>query len=660
MISTDTLATVGSSNYIADQMVNIRALNNGFWQWFTTDVVVVSASDGNAFYTFTDDTFSSLELYGGFGNVNPGTANDFAYYATSGSTISGINAAGARTLLGLGTMALQAASSVAITGGSASLSSLTAPYTYVNVVGPLNLVPGNSNTIFVFNASTTLSDALGLASYTNGFAFALKNVSGSTATFSPKAGETIDGNASLTLNDQEAALIIKTPTQWSSIAYNFGDVSASALTRVNDTNVTLTLGGTPATALLEAVSLTLGWTGQLGLTRGGTNASLTASNGGIVYSNASALAILAGTATAQQLLLSGASTTPQWSTTTYPLTNAINTIMYASSANVMDVIIPANSSVMISSVGGVPSWSTTLPSGLTIPDYAHSGANSDITSMTGLTGYLQAPLGIKDSSGNIIVVYDSQASAVNYLVFTSSSAGNAVPISTSGASAAVNLNLKPKGGIIQLSSTDGTVAQMRWYDTTGSLYTGFKAPTTPTNFTFVLPASDGSSGQFLKTDGSGNLSFASGNSGSVTSVATSGLATGGPITTTGTVTVTAAIQSDQETATSTLVAVVPGVQQYHPSAAKVWCNKAGSSTTINASYNVSSTTHASTGTHVINFTTAMSSANYVVVANSLISATLQFCIPQSLSTGNCSINTFNSGGALTDPTALLMVAYGDQ
>ena len=40
-------------------------------------------------------------------------------------------------------------------------------------------------------------------------------------------------------------------------------VTPSALTKVDDTNVTLTLGGTPATALLQAVSLTLGWTGTL-------------------------------------------------------------------------------------------------------------------------------------------------------------------------------------------------------------------------------------------------------------------------------------------------------------------------------------------------------------------------------------------------------------
>lgn len=50
-------------------------------------------------------------------------------------------------------------------------------------------------------------------------------------------------------------------------------ITGAALTRVDDTNVTLTLGGTPATALLQAVTLTLGWTGQLAISRGGTGAS---------------------------------------------------------------------------------------------------------------------------------------------------------------------------------------------------------------------------------------------------------------------------------------------------------------------------------------------------------------------------------------------------
>lgn len=99
-----------------------------------------------------------------------------------------------------------------------------------------------------------------------------------------------------------------------------GGVTPAALTRTSDTNVTLTLTGTPATALLQAVDIAAGWAGQLSLARGGTNANLTASNGGIFYSTATEGAILAGTATAGQILQSGASTTPTWSTATYPAT----------------------------------------------------------------------------------------------------------------------------------------------------------------------------------------------------------------------------------------------------------------------------------------------------------------------------------------------------
>lgn len=46
-----------------------------------------------------------------------------------------------------------------------------------------------------------------------------------------------------------------------------GGVTPAALTKVDDTNVTLTLGGTPATALLAATSITVGWTGTLALAR---------------------------------------------------------------------------------------------------------------------------------------------------------------------------------------------------------------------------------------------------------------------------------------------------------------------------------------------------------------------------------------------------------
>ena len=107
-----------------------------------------------------------------------------------------------------------------------------------------------------------------------------------------------------------------------------------------------------------------GLTVPISLANGGLNASNTASNGGIFYSTGSAGAILSGTSTAGQLLTSGASTTPAWTTSTYPATNAINTLLYASSANTMAALATANSSVLVTSAGGVPSLSTTLPSGL--------------------------------------------------------------------------------------------------------------------------------------------------------------------------------------------------------------------------------------------------------------------------------------------------------
>jgi hypothetical protein len=51
------------------------------------------------------------------------------------------------------------------------------------------------------------------------------------------------------------------------------------LSRTNDTNVTLTLAGTPSTALLQTTSITAGWTGTLAAARGGFGADISAQSG---------------------------------------------------------------------------------------------------------------------------------------------------------------------------------------------------------------------------------------------------------------------------------------------------------------------------------------------------------------------------------------------
>lgn len=103
-------------------------------------------------------------------------------------------------------------------------------------------------------------------------------------------------------------------------------------------------------------------TTPVNLLEGGSNAALTASDGGIVYSSSSALGILSGTATARQMLQSAASTTPAWSTTTWPATTTANQLLYSSATSVISEVTTANNGVLITSGAGVPSISSTLPS----------------------------------------------------------------------------------------------------------------------------------------------------------------------------------------------------------------------------------------------------------------------------------------------------------
>jgi len=56
------------------------------------------------------------------------------------------------------------------------------------------------------------------------------------------------------------------------------DIPSAALNKVDDTNVTMTLSGSPSTALIAATTMELGWTGQLAVSRGGTGVALTTSN----------------------------------------------------------------------------------------------------------------------------------------------------------------------------------------------------------------------------------------------------------------------------------------------------------------------------------------------------------------------------------------------
>jgi len=59
---------------------------------------------------------------------------------------------------------------------------------------------------------------------------------------------------------------------WAAVAA--GGVTPEAMTKTDDTNVTLTLSGLPATSLLKATNIAAGWTGRLALTRFVTGSAL--------------------------------------------------------------------------------------------------------------------------------------------------------------------------------------------------------------------------------------------------------------------------------------------------------------------------------------------------------------------------------------------------
>lgn len=131
--------------------------------------------------------------------------------------------------------------------------------------------------------------------------------------------------------------------------------------------------------------------------------------------------------------------------------------------------------------------------------------------------------------------------------------------------------------------------------------------------------------------------------------------------------ITSATQAQQETGTSILVPVTPGVQQFHASAAKGWV-QADNSAGAPASYNVTSITDSSGGQFIITWATDFSSANYVVVGTarfdpSLTTATTIVVQAENtaFAAGAITISTLRvSDGARTDVTYTMIAAYGDQ
>lgn len=130
-----------------------------------------------------------------------------------------------------------------------------------------------------------------------------------------------------------------------------------------------------------------------------------------------------------------------------------------------------------------------------------------------------------------------------------------------------------------------------------------------------------------------------------------------------------AVKSDQTTATSLVVAVNPGVQQNHPSAAKMWVAFDGTASnpiTKKDGYNVSGTiTKNGAGDYTISFTTAFTTGFYACsgMASDNVggnSASVQFVYNALPAAGSVEIHVRNDGGGLADFNFISLVCFGTQ
>lgn len=326
---------------------------------------------GNTAVTFpTSGTLATTS--GASGHVNAGNINELTWYAANGDTVSGLTTATSAvltTVLGVPTWANQL--SLALGGTNANLTASNGGIFYSTAsaaailagtaTANLPLLSGISSTPSWGSFPLSLGGAL-----TTAGAHTLSGAFASTFTLTNTTNVTFPTSGTLATTSQ-----LPTP---------------AALTKVDDTNVTLTLGGTPSTALLQATSITVGWAGNLSLARGGTGATNVASAGAIAYSTPSAILLSAVGSKVGQIFQSNITSAPTWSvpaypsasgtagqmirsngidnvysTATYPSTTTINELLYSSAANTIVGLATANNGVLTTSAGGVPSISSTLP-----------------------------------------------------------------------------------------------------------------------------------------------------------------------------------------------------------------------------------------------------------------------------------------------------------
>lgn len=292
-------------------------------------LVNADIAGGGASLTKTDDTNVTLALGGSPATALVNAASLVLGWTGQLSVARG--GTGQPTLAAHGVLIGSGASAVNVTGTGTAAQILTsngasADPTFQDASTALGkaLTAFNDTNITLSLGGSPTTALLAASSITAGWTGTLSATRGGTGTGSYAIGDTLYASATNALSKLSGNIttakqyLSQTGTgsasqapSWATISGS--DVTGSALSKADDTNVTLTLGGTPATALLRATSLTLGWTGQLSVPRGGTGLASVV-QGDLLYGSASnTLSALAKSATATRYLANtGTSNNPNW------------------------------------------------------------------------------------------------------------------------------------------------------------------------------------------------------------------------------------------------------------------------------------------------------------------------------------------------------------
>ncbi len=127
---------------------------------------------------------------------------------------------------------------------------------------------------------------------------------------------------------------------------------------------------------------------------------------------------------------------------------------------------------------------------------------------------------------------------------------------------------------------------------------------------------------------------------------------------------TAATQAEQETGTSTTVAVTPGRQHFHPGHPKCWAviTVAAGVPTLQTSYNITSITDTAVGALTITIATDFSSGYWSCVATATDSSEVVRRTIHRVDNvaGSVLLRCFRTDSTLNDPDGWNFVGFGDQ